>query len=62
MTKRLFRSRHNRILGGVCGGLSDYIDVDPTWIRLAWALTALLYGTGILFYLLAWIIVPLEPS
>jgi len=62
MTKRLYRSRRNRMLGGVCGGLGDYLDADPTWIRLAWALTALLYGTGILFYLLAWLIIPLEPA
>ncbi|HYA22085.1 MAG TPA: PspC domain-containing protein [Thermoproteota archaeon] len=62
MEKRLFRSRRDRILGGVCGGLGNYLGVDPTWIRLAWALTALFYGTGILFYLLAWIIIPLEPS
>ena len=59
--KKLYRSRVQRVLGGVCGGLGDYLGVDPTLIRLAWALFGLM-GAGILFYVLAWIIIPEEPA
>jgi phage shock protein PspC (stress-responsive transcriptional regulator) len=57
-TKRLYRSKKDRMLGGVCGGIAEYFDVDPTIVRLIWVLLALTYGTGILAYLIAWIIVP----
>ena len=56
--KRLYRSKKNKILGGVCGGIAEYVDTDPTLIRLLWALTALVWGFGILAYILAWIIIP----
>jgi phage shock protein C len=57
--KRLYRSRKEKMLGGVCGGLGEHIDVDPTIIRLAWAVvTVLSVGMGILIYLIAWIIIP----
>jgi phage shock protein C len=57
--KRLYRSRKERILGGVCGGLGEHIDVDPTIIRLVWVVVTLLsFGTGIIVYLIAWIIIP----
>jgi len=61
-TKRLYRSAKERILGGVCGGLGDYFDVDPTLIRLLWILFVLAYGAGILAYLIAWFIVPRNPK
>lgn len=59
-TTRLYRSRSNRMLGGVCGGLGVYLNVDPTFIRLLFIL--LLFGSdfGFLLYLLLWIIVPEE--
>lgn len=61
--KRLYRSRKNRILGGVCGGLGDYFDVDPTLIRLVWVvLTLASLGIGILAYLIAWFIIPRNPK
>ena len=57
--KRLFRSKNNRILGGVCGGIGEYSDIDPVVIRLVWVLFTLVsFGTGILLYLIAWIIIP----
>jgi phage shock protein C len=57
--KRLFRSKNNRILGGVCGGIGEYSDIDPAVIRLVWVLFTLVsFGTGILLYLIAWIIIP----
>jgi phage shock protein C len=62
MKKRLYRSGKNRILGGVCGGLGDYFDIDPTIIRLIWIFFALAYGTGILAYLIAWLIIPRNPK
>ena len=63
MVKRLYRSGKERILGGVCGGIGEYLDVDPTVIRLIWVLFALLsFGIGIIAYLIAWIIVPRNPK
>jgi phage shock protein C len=58
--KRLYRSRDERILGGVCGGLALYLNTDPTLIRLLMVLFALSAGPGILAYLILWIIVPLD--
>jgi phage shock protein PspC (stress-responsive transcriptional regulator) len=57
--KRLYRSKKDRILGGVCVGLGEHLDVDPTVIRLIWAVVSVLsIGTGIIIYILAWIIIP----
>lgn len=60
MSKRLYRSRDKKI-GGVCGGIAEYFNMDPTIVRLIWAVLALAYGTGILAYVLAWIIIPEDP-
>ena len=60
--KRLYRSGKEKILGGVCGGLGEYFDVDPTLIRLLWILFVFAFGTGILAYLIAWIIIPRNPK
>lgn len=59
--KRLYRSRRQRLLGGVCGGLAEYFGLDVSLVRLAWILFVLLAGSGILVYLLAWIVIPSEP-
>ena len=57
--KRLTRSRTNRMVGGVCGGLGEYFDLDPTLIRIAFvALILLGMGSPILGYILLWIIIP----
>ncbi|MBU0953290.1 MAG: PspC domain-containing protein [Nanoarchaeota archaeon] len=61
MAKRLYRSGKNKVLGGVCGGLGEYFDLDPVIVRLFWVLFALIYGSGILVYLIAWIIIPRNP-
>jgi phage shock protein C len=58
--KRLYRSRNERMLGGVCGGLADYLNTDPTLIRLLFVVFALAGGPGIIAYLIFWILVPLE--
>jgi len=61
--KRLYRPTTGRMLGGVCAGLADHLDVDPTVVRLVWvAVTLLSLGTGILVYIIAWIIIPEEPG
>jgi len=46
------------MIGGVCGGIAEYFNIDPTIIRLLTVIIALTYGTGILAYLIAWIIIP----
>jgi phage shock protein PspC (stress-responsive transcriptional regulator) len=60
--RRLYRSGNDRILGGVCGGIGDYLGVDPVIIRILWVLFALVYGVGILGYIIAWIIIPRNPE
>ena len=60
--RRLYRSGNERILGGVCGGLGEYFGMDPTLIRLAWILFSLVFGSGVLAYILAWIIIPRNPN
>jgi len=62
LAKRLTRSRRERILGGVCGGLAEYLGIDPTIVRLVWAaLTVFTAGfPGVLLYLLGWFIIPEE--
>ena len=57
--KKLYRSKHNAIVGGVCAGIAEYFEIDPTLVRLAWAVLIFLGGTGIVAYLIAWLIVPL---
>lgn len=61
MTKHLYRSRTHRILGGVCGGLGEYFDVDPVLVRIITILAFMLPGIGILSYIIAWIIMPERP-
>jgi len=56
--KRLYRSETDRMLGGVAGGIGDYFDVDPTLIRLAFVAITLLGGSGIIAYLVLWVILP----
>ena len=59
--KRLYRSRKNRIIAGVCAGIADYFNIDPTLVRVLWVISALVYGGGILAYIIAWILIPEEP-
>lgn len=59
--KALRRSRHNRILAGVCGGLGEFFGISATWFRLAMLLALLPGGVpGILIYLILWIVIPGE--
>lgn len=59
---KLYRSKSNRIIAGVCGGIGEYLGIDPTLIRLLWILFSLSIGAGLLAYIIAWIIIPEEPS
>ncbi|HBG09856.1 MAG: PspC domain-containing protein [Limnochordia bacterium] len=61
MSKRIYRSKDRKI-GGVCGGIAEYFNIDPTIVRLIWAVLAFAYGTGLLAYIVAWIIIPEEPK
>jgi phage shock protein C len=57
--KRLYRSKKERMIGGVCGGIAEYLKTDPTIIRLIWVLlTIISVGAGIVGYLIAWLIIP----
>lgn len=49
------------MIGGVCGGLAEYLDVDPTLVRLVFVALALLNGVGVILYIIAWIVVPERP-
>ncbi len=60
--KRLYRSANDKILGGVCGGIAEYLGVDPVIIRLLWVIGTLAWGTGIIAYVIAWIIIPRNPG
>ena len=61
MKNRIYRSRDERVIWGVCGGLGKYFDVDPTLIRIIAVLTLFCAFTGILIYIILAIIIPLEP-
>lgn len=61
MEKKLYRSRANKMISGVCGGIGEYFNIDPTIVRLVWALLSLAGGGGVLLYILASIIIPEEP-
>ena len=60
-TRKLYRSRTDRKVAGVCGGLAQYFNIDPTLIRVVFVVLAVLGGSGLVLYLALWIIVPNEP-
>jgi phage shock protein C len=62
MNRRLYRHRSNRMIAGVCSGLGDYLQIDPTFVRIFFVLMALTNGIGVLIYFLMWIIVPPEDA
>jgi phage shock protein C len=61
-TRKLYRSRTDRKLAGVCGGLAQYFNLDATLIRVLFIVLAVLGGSGLVIYLAIWIIVPDEPQ
>jgi phage shock protein PspC (stress-responsive transcriptional regulator) len=60
--KKLYRSKNNRMIAGICGGIGEYFNIDPTLVRVLWVLLTLisLGVVGIIAYIIMWIIVPLE--
>lgn len=60
--RRIYRSRRDRILGGVAGGVAAYLGVDPVLVRLAFVALTLAAGFGVMLYIVAWIIIPQEPE
>ncbi len=58
MNKKLYRSQKERMIGGVCGGLAEYFDIDPTLVRLAFVILAIAGGPGILIYIVLLLLVP----
>jgi len=61
MQKRLQRSRTEKMVAGVCGGLAEYFGVDPTLVRAVFAVVTVLGGAGVLLYFVLWAVMPLEP-
>lgn len=62
MEKRLFRNTKDKMLGGVCSGIADYIDIDPTIVRLGFVALSFLGGAAIVAYLIGWIVIPEQKS
>ena len=60
--KRLWRSRKERKIAGICGGLGVYFGIDPVWIRIIFVIFFILGGTAFIVYILLWILIPLEPD
>ncbi|PJI09456.1 MULTISPECIES: PspC domain-containing protein [Clostridium] len=62
MDKKLYLSSYNKKICGVCGGLGEYFDIDPTIIRLIWIVLVFAFGTGILAYIICALIIPNNPE
>jgi phage shock protein C len=59
--KFLYRSRANRKIAGICAGFAEYLELDPTLVRIVWVMLVIFGGCGVLGYIIAWIIMPEEP-
>ncbi|NLY67100.1 MAG: PspC domain-containing protein [Tissierellia bacterium] len=62
MCKKLYRSSTDKQIAGVCGGIAEYFNIDPTIVRLLWAFISLAYGTGIIAYIVCAIVIPERPK
>ena len=62
MQKKLYRSKKDKMIAGICGGIAEYFDVDSTLIRLLTVIFILLGGAGFVVYIIAWIIIPETPE
>ena len=58
MSKRIYKNREKKMLCGVCAGLAEYFDIDPTIVRVLWAVVSLGYGIGLLAYIVCAIVFP----
>jgi phage shock protein C len=59
---RLMRPRNNRKIAGVCAAVANYFDLDPTLVRVVWLILLIFAGTGLLAYIIGWIVIPEEPA
>ncbi|MCB2211161.1 PspC domain-containing protein [bacterium] len=57
-SRRLTRSRDNRVIAGVCGGIGNYFNIDPVIVRILWLLAFFGAGAGLLAYIIAWLVIP----
>lgn len=62
MEKRIYKSNKNKMISGVCGGIGEFFNIDPTLVRLGWLVFCALGGSGILAYIIAAIIIPRNPE
>lgn len=62
MNKKLYKSSMDKKLFGVCGGIGEYFNIDSTWVRLIWLILVFCFGTGLLAYLIAAIVMPEQPG
>lgn len=62
MNKRLYKSNVNKMIEGVCGGIAEFFDIDPTLVRLGWVVFCAMGGSGIIAYIIAAIIIPRNPE
>lgn len=62
MNKKLYKSSSDRKIAGVCGGLGEYLGVDPTVVRLVWVFAVLFAGVGLLAYVIAAVVIPEAPN
>ena len=62
MAKKIYRSKKDSIIGGVCGGIAEYFGIDSTLVRLLAILIVFIGGAGIIAYIIAWIIIPQNPE
>lgn len=61
MQKKLYKANQGKMIDGVCAGIGDYLDVDPTLVRLIWAAFCLAGGSGVIAYIIAALIIPRAP-
>ncbi len=62
MGKKLYRSEKDRMIGGVCGGLAEYFNIDPSIVRILFVFIVIYGGTGLLAYFILWIVLPTESA
>ena len=62
MEKKLYKSNTSKVIDGVCGGIGEYFNIDPTLVRLAWVVFCALGGSGLLAYIIMALIIPRQPA
>jgi phage shock protein PspC (stress-responsive transcriptional regulator) len=60
--RELYRSNKDRRIAGVCAGIAEFLNTDPSFVRITWAFSSILFGTSIFIYILAWMAIPQRPN